>query len=92
MRNFSAFNSNKDTASKNDEQELIEAKKTIKEELFSFFSDVVQSVIAFEFSASSGLSTTDKELTFAEIVGSLGRDLPRLGKMRLSALELVDKM
>lgn len=92
MRNFSAFSSNKDAASKSDEQELAEAKKTIKEELFGFMSDVVQSVIAFEFSASSGVSTTDKELTFTQILGSLGRDLPRLGRMRLSALELVDKL
>mmetsp|Transcript_8906 Transcript_8906/g.10938 ORF Transcript_8906/g.10938 Transcript_8906/m.10938 type:complete len:107 (-) Transcript_8906:832-1152(-) len=59
MRSFSAYNSNKD-ACKNEEQELQEIKKSVKDELSVFMSDIVQSVIAFEFSTSSGVSTTDK--------------------------------
>ena len=65
FRSFGGYSSiNKDTSSKNDEQELTEAKASIKEDFFTFLSDVVQSVVAFEFSASSGVSTTDKELNF----------------------------
>ena len=92
MRSFSAYNSNTNSVSKTDEQDLLEAKNSIKEEFFTFLSDVVQSVIAFEFSASSGVSTTDKQLNFTQILGAESRDLPRLGRMRLAALELVEKL
>lgn len=68
-RSFGYSSSNKDTNAKNDEQELQDAKINIKEEFYTFLSDVVQSVVAFEFSASSGVSTTDKELNFAQILG-----------------------
>ena len=49
VRSFGADSSNKDANTQNEEQELAEAKKHAKEELFGFFSSIVQSVIAFEF-------------------------------------------
>ena len=55
-------------------------------------SDIVQLVISFDFQVTSGLSSTDKELSFAQIIGSERQDLPRLGMMRLAALELIEKL
>jgi len=68
-----SYNSNgKDGGpSKSDEVELFEAKKGVREDLFSFMSDVVTLVIAFDFSVNTavntavGTSTNDKDLTFA---------------------------
>ena len=82
---------NKD-ASKSDEHELQEVKKSVKEDLFKLMSDIVQLVISFDFQVTSGLSTTDKELSFAKIIGSERQDLPRLGMKRLAALELIEKL
>ena len=73
---------------KNDDLEI---KKTVREELFDFMSQIVQLVIAFDLAiAPNGTSSHDKELNFTEIIGA--GNVPRLGLMRLTALELLDKL
>ena len=59
-------------------------------------SDIVQLVIPFELSLISGPASceTTTELDIETIIGKLGSTsgLPRLGMMRLSVLELLDKL
>lgn len=89
---FGGFASANQDSKKTEEKELQEMKNSVKEELFQFMSEIVQLVIAFDFSITSSVSSSDKELTFAEILGAQSRDLPRFGMMRMSALEVIDKL
>ena len=87
----SPFEPDKTDEEKNEEQELIEVKKGVREDLFEFMGPIVQLVISFELSLVNGTSSSErKELKISEIIGN--SSVPRLGLMRLSALELLDKL
>ncbi len=70
----------------------MEVKKGAKENLFSYMSDIVQLVISFDFQVTVGVSSNEKELKFSQIVDAARTDKPRLGLMKLAALELIDKL
>jgi len=54
-------------------------------------SQIVQLVIAFDLAITpAGTSSANKELKFTEIIGV--NSVTRLGLMRLTALELLDKL
>ena len=79
---------------KGDDNELQELKKSAREEIFQFVSPIIQNVIVFELSLKNGTPSTEKELKITEIIHSQreGGAAPRLGLMRLSSLELLDKL
>ena len=69
--------------SKNDEQELQDIKLNAKESCLTVMSEIVTQVI-------KPILSNDKAATSSSISEISAR--PRLGLMRLSALELLDKL
>ena len=67
-------------------------KEIVKGELFPVMSDIVQLVITFELTISDGVPSTERELKISEIIWREDKLVPRLGLVRLSALELLDKL
>lgn len=85
-----SFNPEKTDAEKAREDELAEARKCAQEDLFQFMSPIVSLVIQFELSlADPGIESGG--LTMISVIGH-GSGAPRLGLMRLAALELLDKL
>ena len=85
-------------ASKNDEQELAEVKKSVKEEMFPFMREIVQLVLAFEFQTMPEMpdaaAAGDRDMSITAVVGQNRKtgSPKKLGMMRLAALELIDKL
>lgn len=78
------LSSNNTKMSKDDEQELQQLKVKARESCFGFASQIVKEVISRE------LTFTDQTITGTNISDFANR--PRLGLMRLSAIELLDKL
>ena len=62
------FSPNKEASSKNEEQELADVKKSVKEDLFQFMSTIVQVVIAFELSAGSAATEPEEGAAHARTI------------------------
>ena len=88
---MNSFSAEKTDEEKAEEHELDEVKKSAREDLFQFMGPIVQLVISFELSLANGTSSCERnELKISEIV--IGTTVPRLGLMRIKALELLDKL
>ena len=85
------MNSN-DQDKKNDELELVEVKKSVKEDLFKFMSTIVQVVIAFDLSVLGNSNPSETTSNVTSIRSLSAATAPRLGLMRLASLELLDKL
>ena len=84
-------------ATKHDEQELVEFKKSVKAEMFVFMREVVQLVLAFEFQTMPEMpdvASGDRDMSITAVVGQNRKtgSPKKLGMMRLGALELIDKL